>query len=175
MGISQKQWDELNVILAKQLGREPTKEELEQCGYTLTGLAELCYKQFRTEQGWKRKLEENPKGFALSDSGRGCCICGGGTSPENSWYDKHGIKCLNCQRALDKKVIPVSIAKDWDRKTWFTMYDLQSKLGLKTATINKYIRDGQLKARTIKNNEGGVHFQVFLNKENTAWFKPNPS
>jgi len=68
MAISQKQWDELNVILAKQLGREPTKEELEQCGYTLTGLAELCYKQFRTEQGWKRKLEENPKGFPLLSS-----------------------------------------------------------------------------------------------------------
>jgi len=139
------------------------------------GFAEICYKGWQTEQRWKRKLEENPKGFPLEDSGRGCCICRVGTSPENSWYDKHGIKCLNCQRALDKKVIHVSITKDWDHKIWFSSYDLQSKLNIRPITMKKLIREGKLKAREIKNKEGNTYFYVFLHKENPEWIKQEGS
>lgn len=173
MEVSKEKLDELRDILRDQLGKEPTDAEVSECARTLTGFAEIIYDSWKTEQRWKRKLEENPKGFPLEDSGRSCCICRVGTSPENSWYDKHGIKCLSCQKALDKKVVPLYITKDWDRKTWFTSYDLQSKLGIRHITMKKLIREGKLKAREIKNKEGGTYFYVFLNKENPDWIKKN--
>lgn len=171
MEISKERIDELKAIMKKNHGVDYNDEEATEAAYNLMGFAELCFKQWQTEQKWKRKLEENPNGFPLEDSGRGCCICRVGTSPENSWYDKHGIKCLNCQRALDKKVVPVSITKDWERKTWFTSYDLQSKLNIKPMTMKKLVREGKLLAREIKNNEGSTYFWVFLNKENSEWIR----
>jgi hypothetical protein len=170
MEISQERIDELKKIIEKD-GKKYTDEEARDAAYNLMGFAEICYKHWQTEQRWKKKLEENPHGFPLEDSGRCCCGCGGGTTPENSWYDKHGIKCLNCQRALDKKIIPVSVTRDRDNKTWFSKYDLERHLGIKTQTVKKLIREGNLKTREIKNNEGGTHFYVFLNKENPDWIK----
>ena len=171
MEVSKERLDELRDILRDQLNREPTDEEVSECARTLIGFAEIIYDSWKTEQHWKRKLEENPKGFPLEDSGRSCCICRVGTSPENSWYDKHGIKCLHCQRALEKRVIPVSITNDWDRKTWFTAYDLQSKLGIRHMTMKKLIREGKLKARVIKDKSDNTYFYVFLVKENQEWIK----
>jgi len=171
MEIPKERIDELKKIMEKD-GKKYTDEEARDAAYNLMGFAEICYKQWQTEQRWKKKLEDSPKGFPLEDSGRCCCVCGGGTTPENSWYDKHGIKCLNCQRALDKKIIPVSVTKYENRKkTWFSAYDLQSELGIRPMTMKKLIREGKLNAREIKNNDGGTHFYVFLNKENSGWIK----
>lgn len=127
--LTKEQVEEFKKIAKETRGIELTDKEAWEQANNLVNFFKLLYECDMEERNWKRRLEKEPKGFPMKDSGRNCCVCHVSTSPENSWYDKHGIKCLNCQRALDKKVIPVSITKYENRnKTWFTAYDLQSQL-----------------------------------------------
>jgi hypothetical protein len=169
--LSQERIDEFKRIAKETTGKELTDQEALEQGTTLINFFKILIDGHQEELGWKRRLEKEPKGFPMKDFGRSCCVCRVGTSPDNSWYDKYGIKCLDCQRALNKKIIPVSITKDWDHKTWFSKYDLERYLGIKTPAIKKLIREGKLKAREIENSSGGTYFYVFLNKENPEWIK----
>lgn len=117
----------------------------------------------------KKRLEKEPKGFLMED-GRTCCICH--TTSAKIWYDKHGMKCMDCQNALNKRIIPVSACKNEDSKVFFTSYDLQRDLNLHSATVRKLVRQGKLISRDIPYEDGkGIHFQIFLKKENISFLQ----
>lgn len=65
-----------------------------------------------------RKLKDIPEGFPYDKEGHHCAICDEITFGENSWYDKYGLKCMTCQDAINKKIIPASIAKN--RNSYYT-------------------------------------------------------
>lgn len=116
------------------------------------------------------KLKENPKGFHLEGAGYTCFICGDSTPNGDNWYDEWGIKCLICQKAIDNKEIPASLAKFKD--TWYTKHDFESYFNIKSATVSKWVRQGILKARTVSHYGGGVHIQLFLLKDNKDFIPP---
>lgn len=122
------------------------------------------------EKARKEKLKENPEGFAIEGRGRSCSVCGKYSQDEDSWYDKWGIKCLICQKAIDRKEIPGSIIKFKD--SWYSSWDLQSRFNLKSPTIRKWVRDGIIKARTISHYGKGIHAQIFLIKDNKDFLPP---
>jgi hypothetical protein len=117
----------------------------------------------------KKMLEESPKGFHLDQTGT-CLICGQSTSHEKSWYDRYGLKCLNCQKAINRKIIPVAIAID--KEKWYSKYDLESYFNIKSALLIKYIKHAILKDRIILDENKNVHFQLFLIKDNKNVLPP---
>lgn len=51
------------------------------------------------------KLKEFPKGYPFDKKGYSCVICGYPASGDNSWYDRHGLKCMCCQKAV--VIVPI--------------------------------------------------------------------
>jgi len=117
-----------------------------------------------------KRLEENPKGFHREGVGYRCAICGDSTPEGDNWYDQYGIKCLVCQKAVDKKEIPASLTKNKD--SWYTKHDFDHYFNVKGQTLQKWIREGIVKPRTVSHYGVGVHTQLFLIKDNKDFLPP---
>lgn len=117
------------------------------------------------EEMRRRKLKRYPKGFHLpEDETYTCPICHQEIEGKNSWYDDCGFKCLICQKALDKRILPKYVFKKDD--TYWKSWELKSKFGLHYSTVKKLIREKKLKPRNIRAGEGGIYHQIFIKKEN---------
>ena len=154
----------IKATLEKEKGSECSWEEASKVASDLKRLAELIAGVSIEESQRQLKLKEFPKIFKLDGIGYTCSICGGSASQENSWYDKYGIKCMDCQRGIDKKQIPASLSKRKD--SWYSKYELESNFNIKGPDLRKWIKQDILKARTITEDNNKVHFQIFLIKEN---------
>ena len=113
------------------------------------------------ERRLKQRLNESPKGFAISGEGRNCPLCRRSIA-EDMWYDKWGQKCMSCQGALDQKIVPGYCFDDYKNEKHITDQTMKLKLNVRTATIRKLVRHGELKARIVP----GSGVLVFLKKEN---------
>lgn len=164
-----KKIQEIKTILEKQHGREFTLNEAEEAYRSLNVLARISYDFISEELKRKELLNEHPRGYRLEEGGT-CIICR--RHHKNIWYDQHGLKCLLCQKAIDDKVLPIAIAKDENRETWYSAPDLETYFNVKGADLRKYIKNSFLKARTIIGEGKRIHFQVFLIKENKDVLPP---
>lgn len=122
------------------------------------------------EKVLEERLKENPKGFRREGTGYTCAICGDSTPEGDNWYDKWGVKCLVCQRAIDKGEIPASLAKNKDN--WYRKYEFDHYFNVKGQTVNKWVKEGFLIARTVSHYGEGIHTQVFLIKDNKDFLPP---
>ncbi len=127
----------------------------------------LPFKQ--EEDRRQRKLKEFPKGFHLNGKGYSCAICGGSCSDEETWYDQYGIKCMECQAAVDRGEIPAYCAKD--REKWYSRWDLQGDFNVKGPTITRWIRSGLIKVRRVQ-RKGHEDALVFLIEDNKDFLPP---
>jgi hypothetical protein len=168
--LSKESIQEFKDIFEKETGKEISWEEATESAHNLLGLAEILYKQGMKEIKRKEKLKDNPKGFHIEGEGYTCCICRRSISNKETWYDKYGIKCLICQKAIDKKVIPGYVAKNED--SWYSTFELDYYFNIKYQTVNKLVRDGILKPRIITNENGNLHAYVFIIKENKDVLPP---
>ena len=164
MQLSKERIQEFKALLEEKKGGEVSWEEATEGAHQLVGLVELLLDMAAKEDKRKKRLEESPKGFHLDGIGYTCSICGNSISNEDTWYDKWGIKCLICQKAIDKKIVPQKACRD--RDSWYAMWELNSRFGIKTQTALKKIREGELNARIIKNEVGKPHFYIFMKKDN---------
>jgi DNA-directed RNA polymerase subunit RPC12/RpoP len=170
MELSRERIQEMKDLLEKEHGREFTWEEASDAAYRLTGLANLLFDAWREDERRKKKLEESPKGFRLDGVGYTCFICGDSTRAGENWYDKYGIKCTTCQKAVDRKEIPASLAKN--KESWYSEFDLRSRFNLKGPTLRSWVKKGILKPRTITFDGKRVHAQLFLIKDNKDTLPP---
>jgi hypothetical protein len=113
----------------------------------------------------QRKLKECPKGFHLEGKGYSCAICSGTYSDEDTWYDQHGVKCMNCQAAIDRGEIPPACAEN--RDGWYSVHDLESDFGANRWAVRRWAKAGILKARRVKREgrEGTLLFLIEDNKD----------
>lgn len=170
MELSNKIIQEMKDILEKEHKKEFSWEEASEAAYNLAGLAEICFEHAKKEFEWKKKLEEFPKGFLL-EGGYSCIICKqGGNNCGGIWHDKYGHKCMTCQKAINRKEVPASIATKED--SWYSAYDLERCFNIKGPTLRNWVKQGILKPRTITNNGKGVHMQLFLIKDNKDTLPP---
>lgn len=148
--------------IAKEKGIEFKSDfEARESAENLVRLFEVLIKVDQEEQARKAKLKDNPKGFQMQGEGRTCALCHS-SYDQLMWYDKHGMKCLACQEAIDKRIVPASVLKDKDNKEHILGSTLAWKLDIRTVTLKKLVRQGKLNARIIpKSGE-----LVFLRKEN---------
>lgn len=118
-----------------------------------------------------KQLAAMPDGFHYEKPGRTCVICKEQAYGKDSWYDAYGLKCVTCQEAINKKIIPAFIAADTD--SYYTDTDLEINLNISRKLINAFVKTGLLKARIIPCREGaGAHFRLFLLKDNRGFLPP---
>ena len=168
--LSKEQIQEFKDILEKEKGEEVSWKEATESAYNLSGFIEVLSRCHIKEQQRKKKLEESPKGFHLEGEGHTCSICGNSVSNEETWYDKYGIKCLVCQKAIDKKIIPATIAKNED--SWYSKYDLESRFNIDRHALNRFIKQGILKLRIVPSSNGKPHVHIFMIKDNKDILPP---
>ncbi len=170
MELSKESIQEFKNLLEKQKGKEISWEEASEGAYNLINLVKLLYDCEKKERHRRKKLEEFPKGFHLEGIGYSCAICGGSISNEETWYDKWEIKCLTCQKAIDKKIIPGSAAKN--KESWYSKYDLESCFNIDRHALNRFVKQGILKPRIVSNSSGKPHAHLFLIKDNKNTLPP---
>ena len=170
MELSDKSIKEFQVIYKKKYKKDISWEDAREGAYGLAHLVELMYDQVIVEHKRKLKLKDSPKGFHLEGVGYTCFICKDSISNEETWYDKWGIKCLICQKAIDKKIIPSSMAKNED--SWYSLYDLESRFNINRHAMKRFVKAGVLKPRIVPNNSGKPHVYLFLIKDNKDTLPP---
>ena len=155
-------------------GEVLTNEQAEQAIEQMYQLADLMFESAMQHTHRETRLYKEPQGFPL-DHGGTCCICRDGIEEDDGWYDRNGQKCLVCQKAVNDGVAPAYVCKN--KHSYYSMYDLNSKFEIKTQRVKKYIKEGAIIARTILDEEGRVHYYLFLKQENpklTACEQFNP-
>lgn len=170
MEIKQEYVDELKKIFKEDYGKEYTDSEAREAAQNLVGLADLLVTVATEQKRKQAKLKEHPEGFPL-DNTHSCVVCQTSVNAENGWYDKAGPVCLDCHRAFKTKVISRREVKE--SKNYYTSWELSNYFNVHPMTQKKAIREGKLKAREIKNDSGGVHFTIYMTKENPDYL-PNP-
>ena len=170
MELSDKSIKEFQVIYKKKYKKDISWEDAREGAYGLACLAELMYDQAIVEHKRKLRLKDSPKGFHLEGVGYTCFICKNSISNEETWYDKWGIKCLICQKAIDKKIIPASVAKN--ENSWYSKYDLESRFNIDRHAMKRFVKKGILKPRIVPNDSGRPHAYLFLIKDNKNTLPP---
>lgn len=143
--------------------KEDTYEQLDKTDHNMSNLVELMNTLVeidRKESARKRRLESETKGFLVNEDTYLCSLCGYWIT-DGMWYDKWGMKCLQCQSALNRKIVPGYIFKDYSNEKHTTSPRLFGLYGIHHQTLRKLTRRGELKAREMPHG-----ILVFLKQEN---------
>lgn len=113
MTLSNRAVREFKNLMRKKYGKELTDLEAREQGVRLLQFVEILVKQAQIEHIGKQRLKKEPKGFHLdkSEGTYNCIVCHKYISGENTWWDKCGVKCIDCQRNLNEGIIPIEICK----------------------------------------------------------------
>lgn len=144
--LPQKTYDEFKAISDKNGIVYESDLEMKQSADNLVRFVDLMIQIDQEHRGWERRLEKEPKGFSLPSNGRTCSLCKTNVRGE-VWYDKWGLKCLDCQSALHKKIIPGYVFKDRDNNRHITASQLSSRFGLHSQTIKKTCKRSETKSK----------------------------
>ena len=177
MTLSDKSIKEYKKIFKEEYGQDLTDAEAREQGERLVGFFGILYKQAHREHRRKLRLKkEKIKGFFLEDESTSyytCAICGNNHPGPEIWWNPKGLRCRECWRNIQKRVIP-SLAYDSDDKVWIKEWQLQTDYSLHPATRNKLRRLGMLHGKDLKRTDGTVYCTVYLIKENEEFFKKYP-
>ena len=156
----------------KEYGKDISDADARDAAQRLLNVFKILLDVDKKERARQLKLKEYPKGYHLTDGTYSCCVCGKQVSGEGSWYDKHGIKCMLCQRAVEKRQIPISVCNNKD--SWYATWELGYYYKRKSPTIRKLVRNGILKVRIVPHENGTPYFYVFLVRDNPGILQPKP-
>lgn len=170
MQLTEKQINDFKDLYKKEFDKDLSDQEAFDGAYNLIGLMQVLMDGYIEDQKRKKRLEKEPKGFHLEGIGYTCFVCGASVSNEESWYDKYGIKCLVCQRAIDRKEVPASVASNQD--SWYSKRDMERYFCLKTPTLRSWIKAGILKELKVTNDGKGARVELFLIKDNKGFLPP---
>lgn len=160
MEMTEKEYAEFKALCKDKGITYETEAEYKEAARNLLQYVKLTYDLAREHYSWGQRLKKEPKGFTIPSEGRNCCLCHKSVFGE-VWYDKWGMKCMTCQSALNKKIVPGYVFKDSDNNRHITASELSWKYGLHQQTIKKLINQGKLKPRIIPNG-----ITLFVRSEN---------
>lgn len=172
MNLPDQSIKEFQEIYEKEYGKKISWAEASDQANNLLELYKVLMDIELREQRRKLRLKDEPRGFHVDDGTYDCCVCRQGVTGDHSWYDKHGLKCMDCQKALEKHQIPASVCKNKD--SWYAMWEFEYYFGVKSATIRKFVRQGKLKMRTVPREGGGTHLELLLIKDNIGVLPDKP-
>lgn len=126
----------------------------------------------------KRRLEKEPEGFSYDrDEGPYTCgICGDNRYGDEMWYNADGTRCIDCYRNINEGVIPSLGHRHMSEDIYFQDWEISSDtgFGIHPSTAKKLRRDGLLRSRDLKKENGTVYYTVYLVKENQDFLKKYP-
>jgi len=171
MAITDQSLQKYKEILERDSKRKWSDDEVREASERLTRFASLLIDIFLEEKKKEKKLEEFPNGYHLEDRDGQyhCRICYRYIEGKDTWYDKYGLKCMDCQRNIDSGVIPGEICKD--DSLWFKGWQFKNDFGIHPQTAKKLVREGKLKVRELKDKEDKTYFRVYLVSENKEFLK----
>jgi hypothetical protein len=171
MAITDQTLQKYKEILERDSKRKWSDDEVRDAVERVTQFCTIIIDMYREEKKKEKKLEEFPHGYHLEDRDGQyhCRICYRYIEGKDTWYDKYGLKCMDCQRNIDNGVIPGEICKDED--LWFQNWQLKSDFGIHHSTAKKLVREGKLKVRELKNEKGESYSKVYLVSENKEFLK----
>lgn len=174
MTLSQKSIDEYKKIYKNKYHKDITDEEAKDQGERLNRVFDLIFDLSIKELQREKRLKKEPKGFHLdaSEGTYSCIICSESITGLQTWWDKNGTKCMDCQRNIEENVIPSEICRNRDMglRDW----QIQSDYGLHSATVRKLKRLGELHGRELKRKDGSIYYTVYLVSENKGFLKKYP-
>lgn len=157
------------VAILKKHGTVITEEEAVKVLEFMDKMARLAIDQYTKEAEWKTKLRDFPEGYVFEISGYGCRICGGST--KGGWYDRFGLKCGLCQKAINQGIIPGEITSD--KTLYYTEYEIDRDFSLTGKALTQWLRQGIIRARTITGENGkSKHYRIFLLDDNAGFLPP---
>lgn len=171
--IPPKAVQEFKQIFKKEYNKELSDKEAYESAQNLLNFFEIIYGISKKEYLRKQRLKKEPKGFHL-ENGKfySCLICKQTTPGEQAWWDKYGTKCMNCQRNLNKKILPKRLLKGkFPTDNWYVSWQLKDKFGIHPATLKKLVREGKLKSIKLKNKEGWIYHEIFPRDKNKEYLK----
>jgi|ERR1700683_943848 len=118
--------------------------EYRQATHDIYALAEIALAAYGNHKVLQAQLEKQPGGFVAPANGRMCWLCYGGGSGE-MWYDKLGLRCMDCETAYRNRLIPQYVIGDRDRKKFVSGTSLATQYRVNYATLRRLIRQGRLK------------------------------
>lgn len=155
--------------LEKEHGRAISDHEAAKAKEFIDLIARMVVDITFRETAREQKLLEHPNGYHLEGS-HTCPICNKVCKDESSWYDKYGVKCITCQDAINKKIIPPTLCAQ--PESYYSMFDLEHFFNLNGKILRSWIRGGILKARVIPGLDRGTHATLFLIKDNKKFLPP---
>jgi hypothetical protein len=172
MSLDGKSIKEFQDIYEKETGKKLSREEAFEGANNLVNLFKVLLELDNKDRQRKLRLKDEPKGFHITSGPYNCPICYNQISDDQTWYDKWGNKCLLCQKAIDKHIIPGSLCRNKD--SWYSIHELDYYFKVKGPTARKLIKQGKLKARVIPSENGGKYFELLLIKDNPGVLPKKP-
>ena len=173
MQLSDKLVQEYKDIFEKEYGKKLSDLDAREGAERLAAFAEIVFDQAVTDLKRNKRLkEEKVKGFFLeaTDGSYTCAICRETLPGNEIWWNPKGLRCKDCWRNIQKKVIP-PLEYDSDDKVWIKEWEFDSYFGIHPATREKLKRQGILKGRDLKREDGTIYCTVYLIKENIEFLK----
>lgn len=175
MDISKERIDKFKEIFKKDYGKELTDSEAYESAHNLLGFVEVLYNFHKREVQRKHRLRKEPQGFNLTDGIYECSICKQQQPEGQIWYDKWGITCATCRKAVQTGAVPQFACNQ--RHSWYSMWQLEDKFGIKWQRARKMVKEEKLKAKIVPAENGKPHEYIFFKKENPELVdpdRPNP-
>jgi len=145
-------------------------------GNNVVQLAKLMGEHKGVENVRKRRLEKEHEGFFLED-GKGpysCGICGENRYGNEIWWNLDGLRCADCWRNIKKDVIP-SLGYKYDNDSvYFQDWQMKSDYKVQPGTRRKLEREGLLRPRNLKRQDGTVYCTIYLVAENKEFLEKHP-
>lgn len=163
--VAKKYVDEFKEIYKKEHGKDLSDAEAQEAADNLVGLFDILWKSSMEDSRKKARLKKEPDGFPVEGS-YSCLICKCSINETNGWYDWYGQTCLLCRKAIKDGIIPTFVCTEYD--SYFKTWQFE-KFGLKSPTVRKMVRTGELKARIVLDEAGKPHEYIFLKKENPRY------
>lgn len=151
----------------KETGQKYSESDYREAYHNLTGFVKIVYEQAKRDHFRKLRLKKSKKStisLEEDESIYNCLICHRQISGKEGCWDPTGQRCLDCQRALEDKIIPKYVLKN--RDAWYADWELKSKFNIHPMTMRKLVREKKLKARILTDKKGDVYEYVFIKKEN---------
>lgn len=160
MNLKESRYEEFERIANKEGTTFASKAEMKAAADNLVRFLDHLSQMDQEEKARERRLETEPHGFLVDKGAYSCPLCGHWSS-DGVWYDKWGVKCLACQDALNKKIVPGYIFKDYRNERHITGSTLSHRYDIHTSTLRKLIRREKLRVREMP-----IGTLVFLRSEN---------
>ena len=175
MSLSDKSIQEFKDIYKKKYGVDLSDEKARDYGSRLKAFANILVDYAIIEHRRKKRLKKEPKGFFL-DASEGfytCAICGETIQGNNIWWNLDGLRCSDCWRNIQEKIIP-PLTWDHNNKIWIQDWQIHSDYNVHPATARKLRRLGELIGRDLKRKNGAIYCTVYLVNENKEFLKKYP-